>query len=185
MLVLAVAGGAIALFGRDDKPMSIGSPVPSGSPTKPVFGPVAPGTTPKPRVSATSTRPVATASAVASAPSSPAPTKAAVPTKAPTPVATPPVAPVAKPPAPPVAQPPPDGSQQGGTVAKKAYTFKVARGDTLWDFTKKALAATGRSTSNANVAAYVTKLYQSNQSEVGGNPDLIHPGQTIVWPTGL
>jgi len=73
----------------------------------------------------------------------------------------------------------------GGTVAKKAYTFKIARGDTLWDLTKRALAATGRSTSNADVAAHVTKLYQANQSVIGSNPDLIYPGQVIVWPAGL
>ena len=75
--------------------------------------------------------------------------------------------------------------QQGGTVAKKAYTFKVARGDTLWELTQSALRSTGRSTSNASTAAYVAKLYSANRSVIGSDPDLILVGTTITWPVGL
>jgi nucleoid-associated protein YgaU len=92
------------------------------------------------------------------------------------------VGPVAKPP---VAVGPVVKPQVGGTVAKKDYTFKVARGDTLWDYTVSVLKSSGRTPSNANVAALVTKLYQSNKAVVGSDPNLILPGQTIVWPTGL
>jgi nucleoid-associated protein YgaU len=192
VLVLAVAGGAWFAFGRDDKKPSnnaIGPKVPTASPTKPVVGPVVPGTTHKPTVSPTSTRPVAATPAAPTA-SKPAPTKAAVSTKAPTPspsAVAPSPAPTKAPTVskPPVVKPPVTAPQVGGTVAKKAYTFKVARGDTLWGFTKKALAATGRSTSNASVAAYVTKLYENNRGVVGSDPDLILPGQVITWPAGL
>ena len=59
----------------------------------------------------------------------------------------------------------------------------MARGDTLWDLTKKALADTGRSTSNASVASYVTQLAAANSDVV--DPDLIYVGQTITWPAGL
>lgn len=196
VLVLAVAGGAWALFGRDEnKTTDAISPTTSTSSTKaPVLGPGVPGT--KPAVSATSTKPVAGPN---KATATPAPTKApvvkptaaVVATKAPTPIGpvattAPPKPPVAKPPvSAPVAKPPVTAPQQGGTVAKKDYTFKVARGDTLWSFTQRVLAATGRSTSNANTAAHVTRFFQNNAGVIGSNPDLILPGQMIVWPTGL
>ena len=193
--MLAVAGGAWVLFGRDSEkaPTSaIGPTVPSSSPTPPVIGPVVPGSKPTPKVTPTSVKPVATPKSVASPSSAPAPAKTAAATPKATPKATPTTAPVAQPtasapaPAPkPVAKPPVTAPQQGGTVAKKAYTFKVARGDTLWDLTTKVLADTGRSTSNSNVAAFVKKLYAANQGVVGGNPNLILVGQTITWPSGL
>ncbi len=191
--MLAVAGGAWALFGRDsskDNPNAIGPVVPTSAPANPILGPVAPKpTSQKPTASATSTKPVAAprASAAATKESTPAPvvkpTAAASATKAPVaaPTKAPPVAPVVKP----VVTPPVSGPQQTGTVAKKDYTFKVARGDTLWDYTKSVLASTGRSTSNASVSDYVTKLYQSNQKIIGSDPNLIFKGQNIVWPTGL
>jgi nucleoid-associated protein YgaU len=61
----------------------------------------------------------------------------------------------------------------------------VARGDTLWDLTKQALRATGRSTSNANVASHVAKLYQANRATIGSDPNLILVGATIQWPASL
>lgn len=199
VLVLAVAGGAWALFGRDSNKSSttaIGPKVPTSAPANPVFGPVVPGTAVKPAtatVKPTSLGPVA-ASAVtqpaATTSPKPAPTKAAVKTK-PTPVATtaaPKPAPTAsKPPVstPPVVTPPVTGPQQVGTVAKKAYTFKVARGDTLWGLAKQTLRRTGRSTSNANVVAFVQRFYAHNHGVVGSDPDLIVIGQALVWPAGL
>jgi hypothetical protein len=177
VLVLAVAGGAWALFGRGgtkSDPTAIGPKVPIGAsataPQQPV-GPIAPGTTPK-ATAGIPQGPVATT--VATASPSPAPSKAPVATPAPT-----------KPATSPAPQPPVTAPQQGGTVTKKAFTFKVARGDTLWGFTKTALRTTGRSTSNAEVAAYVTKLYSANKSLIGADPDLIIVGTTISWPAGL
>lgn len=180
VLVLAVAGGAWALFGRDqqdDETTAIGPKVPASASANTVFGPAVPGAKSTPSVSPTSIGPVAaTPSKAAATPSpKPSPTQAPVATKPP--AASP--APVS-PPAPAVT-----GPQQSGTVAVRDYTFKVARGDTLWDMTKEALSRTGRSTSNANVAAYVQKLYQHNAATVGSDPDLIFVGQTIVWPQGL
>ncbi|MCU1595881.1 MAG: hypothetical protein JWO12_3273 [Frankiales bacterium] len=191
VLVLAVAGGAWALFGRDDNksPTAIGPKVPTAAPAAPVFGPVAPGKAVKPgaAVTPTSLGPVAaTASAKPAATKAPsaAPSKAAVKT---IPTVAPTKAPAPKPvaPKPAVVTPQVTGPQQAGTVAKRAYTFRVARGDTLWSLTKKALSRTGRPTSNANVTAFVDKLYAQNRGVVGSNPNLIVPGQTIVWPSGL
>ncbi|MCW2672928.1 MAG: Peptidoglycan-binding lysin domain protein [Frankiales bacterium] len=177
--MLAVAVGAWALFGRSgshsDTPTAIGPKVPTGTsaPQQPI-GPIVPGTTPKPTTAGPAATPVATASPT------PAPSQALV--------ATPSVRPVATSPAlqpKPVIQPPVTSPQQGGTAAKKAFTFKVTRGDTLWGFTKTALRSTGRATSNADIAAYVAKLYSANKSLIGPDPNLILVGQTISWPAGL
>ncbi len=192
VLVLAVAGGAWALFGRGstttDTTASNATPTATSAP--PVFGPAAQPVKTTPKPSATSTHPAAAPTSAATKAATPAPVvkpTAAVSAKTPAPVATatkPPVVvgPVAKPP---VVQPPVVAPQVGGTVAKKDYTFKVARGDTLWDYTVSVLKSSGRTPSNANVAALVTKLYQSNKAVVGSDPNLILPGQTIVWPAGL
>ncbi|MDX6267613.1 MAG: resuscitation-promoting factor RpfA [Frankiales bacterium] len=185
VLVLVVAGGAWALFGRSGTKSAsavIGPKVPTGAsaaaPQRPV-GPIVPGTTPK-ATAGTAQGPVATT--VATASPSPAPSQALVATPTVNSVATTAPTKAATSPAP---QPPITAPQQGGTVAKKAFTFKVARGDTLWGFTKTALRSTGRSTSNAEVAAYVTKLYSANASRIGADPDLIIVGMTISWPAGL
>ena len=194
VLVLAIAGGAWALFGRDDNKSTTatGTPVSTSSPAKQVLGPVAPGS--KVRSAATSKPtstqigPVAATHVAATTSPKPASVKAAGATRAPTTAAPTPVAtkaPAGGPVAKPVTTPTVTGPQQGGTVAKKAYTFKVARGDTLWGLTKQALAASGRSTSNANVVAAVHMLYQHNQAVIGSDPNLIMPGQVITWPAGL
>lgn len=189
MLVLAVAGGAWALFGRDSTTtdMNASSSNPTATSAPPVFGPKAQPVKATAKPSATSTQIAAAPAATKTATQAPVvqPT-AAVSTTSPAPTATKPPA-VAGPVAPkPVAKPPVVvAPQQGGTVAKKDYTFKVARGDTLWNYTVSVLKSSGRSTSNANVAALVTKLYAHNQAVVGSNPNLIHPGQLIVWPAGL
>ena len=196
VLVLAVAGGAWALFGRDDKKgvTSAGRSTTSTAAPK-VLGPVVPGSHTKvptkvPAKTAGTSKPTSTvigpvaATSAATAAPKPAPVKAAVATKAPAPAVKPAVKPAVTPTVKPVAKPPVAGSQQGGTVATKRYTLRVARGDTLWGLTKKTLAATGHSTLNADVAAAVQKLYSNNKAVIGSNPDLILPGQTIVWPTG-
>ncbi|MCU1602605.1 MAG: hypothetical protein JWO22_3314 [Frankiales bacterium] len=185
--MLAVAGGAWALFGRDTSKTagtaSIGPKVPTATaPPNPV-GPRVPGTT------ANAVRPTATSvptkAPVAASPSKAAATPSATPapTKAPVARPSPTKAPVTAPK--PVAKPPVTAPQQPGTVAKAAYTFKVARGDTLWELTKSTLAKTGRSTSNASVVSYVAKLYSANRTAIGSNPDLILVGSTITWPAGL
>ena len=192
VLVLAVAGGAWALFGRDSKKSTtsaIGPKVPSSASANPVFGPVAAATPKAATVKPTSVGPVA-ATKAATTPPKPAPVKAVVKTPAPvaTTAAPAPAAPATKPPVvtPPVVKPPVvTAPQQAGTVAKAAYTFKVARGDTLWNLTKNTLSKTGRSTSNASVTAFVDKLYAHNSGVIGSNPNLILPGQVIVWPAGL
>lgn len=180
--MLTVAGGGWVLFGRDttnSTTNAIRSKVSASTPANPFFGPVRAGTTPKP-VTRTPTfvGPVAASKPAATPPPTATPAKAVVTTQAPVASQTPTKAPT-------FAPPPVTGPQRAGTVAKKDYTFKVARGETLWKLTKEVLRATGRSTSNANVAAHVYKLYAHNSGVVGSDPNLVLPGQMIVWPTGL
>jgi nucleoid-associated protein YgaU len=190
VLVLAVAGGAWALFGRGSTTTdtNASSSTPTATSAPPVLGPKAGPVNIAPKPSATSTHPAAAPTSAATKAATLAPVvkpTAAASATTPAPVATKApvvVGPVAKPP---VAVGPVVKPQVGGTVAKKDYTFKVARGDTLWDYTVSVLKSSGRTPSNANVAALVTKLYQSNKAVVGSDPNLILPGQTIVWPTGL
>lgn len=173
VLVLAVAGGAWVLFGREgDKgtTAAVGPAVSTSAPGKPVIGPVAPPAAKKPTVSATAVGPVAPSKAPAPAPTKAAPAKAA-PAKA-APVKAAPAAPV-------------PGAPSQGTVAQRAYTFRVARGDTLWTYTVRVLRDTGRSTANATVASFVATLYAHNSGVIGSNPNLIVPGQTITWPAGV
>ena len=202
VLVLAVAGGAWVLFGRPNKTntSAIGSTVSTSAPTVPVYGPKAPGavgTTPKAKapsptslgpVAANTTGPIGPTRPAATTTPKAAPTKAAVGTS-PKPAVTAPAAapttPAPVPSKPAVVTPPVQAPQQAGTVGKAAYTFRIARGDTLWSVTKSALAKRGRSTSNANVATYVHKMYVSNRGVIGSNPNLIVPGQTIAWPAGM
>jgi nucleoid-associated protein YgaU len=69
----------------------------------------------------------------------------------------------APPPAPPkpVAPPPP-----------KPITYTVAPGDSLSLIAKKFLGKAGR----------WTEIYQANKAVIGGNPDLIKPGQVLTLP---
>lgn len=56
------------------------------------------------------------------------------------------------------------------TVSPKTYTVK--RGDCLWNIAKKFYG---------NGAKY-TKIYNANKSVIGGNPNLIYPGQVLSIP---
>ncbi len=195
VLVVAVAGGAWALFGRGgkngtptaSKPTTISSP--ANSPGSSLYGPVAPASKATP-VAVPATTPVAVPAATPVAVPKPTPTSTR-PTSTPKPAAV--GKPTARPsstPAPVATTPPPavtpsTGSPQAGTVAKKNYTFTVARGDTLWKLAADALRATGRTASNTNIANHLAQLYAHNAAVIGSNPNLILPGQTVVWPAGL
>lgn len=56
------------------------------------------------------------------------------------------------------------------TVQPKTYT--VVRGDCLWNIAKKFYG---------NGAQY-TKIYNANKGVIGGNPNLIYPGQVLTIP---
>ena len=56
------------------------------------------------------------------------------------------------------------------TDSPKTYT--VVKGDCLWNIAKKFYG---------NGALY-TKIYEANKSIIGGNPNLIYPGQVLIIP---
>lgn len=169
VLVLALAGVAWALRGSSDstKPLAAGSPIAATSgPPAGFIGPQPVGPVASAAVTPTATTPVATPAAT---------TPAATPTPGSSGSAVSPfVAPAA-----------PAAPAAGSKGAPVAYHFSVKPGDTMWQITALALRKTGRSNSPATVASYLHRFYAHNSSTVGGDPNIIHPGQELVWPRGL
>lgn len=56
------------------------------------------------------------------------------------------------------------------TVQPKTYT--VVKGDCLWNIAKKFYGS----------GSQYTKIYNANKSVIGGNPNLIYPGQVLTIP---
>lgn len=56
------------------------------------------------------------------------------------------------------------------TVQPKTYT--VVKGDCLWNIAKKFYGS----------GAQYTKIYNANKGVIGGNPNLIYPGQVLTIP---
>lgn len=54
-----------------------------------------------------------------------------------------------------------------------ALTYTVVSGDCLWNIAKKFYGDGGK----------YTVIYNANQSVIGGNPNLIYPGQVLIIPT--
>lgn len=65
-------------------------------------------------------------------------------------------------------------------VAGPSYVVKP--GDTLWGIAARHLDASGRSTETAEVGRFWRSIYAANRNVVGGDPDLIFPGQRLVIP---
>ena len=56
----------------------------------------------------------------------------------------------------------------------EAQTYTVVKGDCLWNIAKKFYG---------NVSKY-SVIYNANRSVIGGNPNLIYPGQVLTIPAG-
>lgn len=65
-------------------------------------------------------------------------------------------------------------------VPHPAGEVVVLRGDTLWSIAARTLPADA---SDADVAAAVQRWHAANEAVIGGDPDLIRPGQVLVAPT--
>lgn len=64
-----------------------------------------------------------------------------------------------------------------------ADVWLVARGDHLWSIAQETLADEwGRPPREPEVEAYWRRLIDINRSQVGANPDLLFPGQTLTLP---
>lgn len=172
VLVLALAGVAWALRSGDSStvPVAVGAPITTTSgPPLGFIGPRPMGRLGPAAVTPTAIAPVATPRATGSSPAKVSPLVT-------------PTAPAALPgsrgPAAPAA-----GSKGAG--APVAYHFSVKPGDTMWQLTALALRKTGRSSSPTTVASYLTRFYAHNTSTVGADPNVIQPGQDLLWPQGL
>ncbi len=69
------------------------------------------------------------------------------------------------------------------TVPTPGAAYVVERGDSLWTIACRALAdAHGGRPSAAEVASFWKHIYAANRDVVGGDPDLIFPGQRLSIP---
>lgn len=80
--------------------------------------------------------------------------------------------PVIIPPPPPPPPPPPAGP----------IYYTVKPGESLWTIARDFLRWKGFPASNTDIARHWRKIYAANRGIIGGNPDLIRPGQTFILP---
>lgn len=77
--------------------------------------------------------------------------------------------------------PPPPAPQPNWWDPGQVWT--VDPGNSLWFIAKRVLEARlGRPPSNGEIAGYWPQIYAANRGVIGGNPNLIHPGQNFVLP---
>jgi nucleoid-associated protein YgaU len=72
--------------------------------------------------------------------------------------------------------------QKGGAgdgASGRASTHVVEPGQSLWEIARSLL---GQAASNSRLVSVVARLWQLNAARIGtGNPDLIYPGQTLIY----
>lgn len=67
-------------------------------------------------------------------------------------------------------------------TADRIDIWVVESGDHLWHIAEETLRDHGLDPTEREVATYWREVIETNEAAVGANPDLIHPGQTIVLP---
>lgn len=67
-------------------------------------------------------------------------------------------------------------------LRRVATTYEVQRGDSLWRIAKSWLGANGQPDDGAAVGRLWRAIYERNQTVIGDDPDLIHPGQLFIIP---
>lgn len=58
----------------------------------------------------------------------------------------------------------------------------VRRGEHLWSIARDDLADHGADTTVDHVAAHWRRLVEQNRDRLGGDPDLVLPGQVVLLP---
>ncbi len=79
---------------------------------------------------------------------------------------------------------PPPAPPDWPTAATPQVTGEhlVLPGDCLWRIAEDRLSADGADPTNAEVATAVHRWWSANESVIGADPDLIHPGQVLRPP---
>ena len=65
-----------------------------------------------------------------------------------------------------------DEGTGGGAEESSGQTYTVKSGDSLWNIAKQYYGS----------GAMYTKIYEANKDLIGGNPNLIFPGQKLIIP---
>ena len=71
----------------------------------------------------------------------------------------------------------PESTPPSGDAAERVY--RVRPGDSLW---RIASSIEGPGASPSEVAALTNDIFEMNERQIGDNPDLIHPGQSLSLP---
>jgi len=77
---------------------------------------------------------------------------------------------------------PPSAATSIGTAAMDRPEVVVEAGDTVWALAEDDLAAIGRDASTVAVAERAEEIAEINRERLGGDPDLIYPGQRLELP---
>lgn len=72
------------------------------------------------------------------------------------------------------------GSVVPGPTTDHAAEHVVRAGEHLWSIARDALAAAGLATDDLAVARHWRRLVDANRDRLGGDPDLVHPGQVVA-----
>jgi hypothetical protein len=67
-----------------------------------------------------------------------------------------------------------------GTISNTAESVVVSPGDSLWSITSERL---GPEATPQQIASGVERIYALNQDRIGGDPNLIFPGQRLLLPS--
>jgi nucleoid-associated protein YgaU len=70
----------------------------------------------------------------------------------------------------------------GPVESSAESTHTVERGECLWRIARSVLSSSGARPSGAEVGALWRAIYDLNRELIGGNPNLIHPGQVLQIP---
>ena len=68
------------------------------------------------------------------------------------------------------------------TMAVTVRSHTVVSGESLWKIARDVLAVEGSTPSGSNISDLWRSIYDMNRGLIGGDPNLIHPGQVLQLP---
>lgn len=64
-------------------------------------------------------------------------------------------------------------------------THTVVRGDSLWRIARETLEDVSGEATGTEISNLWQAIYAANTDLIGGDPNLIHPGQVLTIPGGI